>query len=340
MAFARKCTVSSLILMNCFALILFIFYHSLQFGRHPVRKTGTIAGTETITTSTMSIAKSNPKEAEYSNGKCVSVRPVTDVFNTQNSYRSKHVTLLTNFVDFRHQNYRPNLRFGEHDPPSDYQLEERMAEITTTLQSNLQHPNIASIHILVQEWESLQFLRSLDLVNREKMVIQFVNETVTMKMQLIYASRCLAGKIVSISHQDNMFGAGWNRLEPNILKETKILYALTRHSALNSSCKAAKSFVCDDGASYVGSHDTFVFYVRNITTDQLKPLDSVTPNLNGMENVLMWLFRDVLGYKVLNPCKILFVHHQHCVSIREKGRRRVNTRKTTGICGFTNKLKP
>ena len=307
-------------------------FHFLQFDQlHSARK----SSTETI-----AISEENLEKAKPSYGECVSVTPVADALNIEDSDRSKHVILLTNFVDFRNENYRQHLRIGGRDPPSANQLEQRMAEITTTLQSNLQHPNIASVHIMVREWESVQFLRSLDLVNREKIVIQFVNETVTMKMQLLYASRCLKGKIVSISHQDNMFGAGWNQLKPNILKEKKILYALTRHSALNSSCKAAKSFVCDDGARYVGSHDTFVFYVRSITSDQLKPLDSVTPNLNGMENVLMWLFRDILGYKLLNPCKILFVHHQHCISMREKDRRRVNTKKTTGTCGFTNKLEP
>ena len=315
------------ILLNGFAVVLFISYHFLQFGElSSVRKT--------LKTGMETFVEATPKKAKLSNGECISV---TD---TQNSNRSKYLILLTNFVDFRHRNYRSNLRIGERDPPSDYQLEDRMAEIIKTLESNLQHPNIASIHILVREWESVQFLRSLDLVNGENMIIQFVNESVTMKMQLIYASKCLKGNIVSISHQDNMFGAGWDRLQPNILKENKILYALTRHSAWNSNCTAAKSYVCDDGAKYVGSHDTFVFYVQNITTSKLKPLDLVTPNLNGMENVLMWLFRDVLGYKLLNPCKILFVHHQHCVSIRDKGRRRVNTRKTTGTCSFTNKLEP
>ena len=316
---------------------MFIYSHFLQFDFDKLH----LSQKSDMETETTAISKENPGTAKLSYGECVSVRPVTDALNTQNSSRGKHVILITNFVDFRHRNYRQNLRFEGRDPPSANQLEERMAEITTTLQSNLKHPIIASAHIMVGEWESVQFLRSLDLVNRGKILIQFVNETVTMNMQLLYAIRCLKGNIVSISHQDNMFGAGWNQLEPDILKERKIMYALTRHSAFNSSCKDAKRYTCDDDSiGYVGSHDTFVFYVRNIAADQLKPLDSVTPNLNGMENVLMWLFRDVLGYTLVNPCKTLFIHHQHCVPKREKYRPRVNTKNTTAHSGFTDKLKP
>ena len=32
-----------------------------------------------------------------------------------------------------------------------------------------------------------------------------------------------------------------------------------------------------------------------------------------MENVLMWYFENLMGYRLWNPCKIVYVYHNHCV---------------------------
>ena len=135
---------------------------------------------------------------------------------------------------------------------------------------------------------------------------------------------------------------GISLARPEILQGKKIMYALTRRTKENSNCLGLKGFTtCDHGNPYVGSHDVFMFYVREKFTDEeMLPLKNVTPNQAGIDNLMIWFFQNKLGYTVLNPCYILHVHHHHCVSIREKGRGkvRVNTASTTGLASFTNKL--
>ena len=246
--------------------------------------------------------------------------------------------LVTNFLYIKHENYKANLYYG-YGSVTDNVLDARIMEVLDCLQVNLLHPHIQRVHVLIREKEAADFLKRMDFKNADKMVIRLTNESVTMKSQLIYASNCLKNSVVAISHQDNKFGSGWEKLNPQILLSKKIVYALTRHTALNITCAGSKgSANCDPGYPYLGSHDTFVFGVtKGFTPEELQPMESVTPNLYGMENVMIWLFKK-LGYKVTNPCPILHVHHHHCVAVRDKNRKRINTGATTAGAGFIYSL--
>eukprot|EP00794_Sanderia_malayensis_P010244 gene10244-11296_t len=155
------------------------------------------------------------------NGKCV-LNETGEKRNVVGDEREKLV-LITNVVDFRYDNYRNNMHWLLERTQTSFHvdveqaLEARMTEIIHTLQSNLENNIIESIHVLVQEAESVKFLRSLGLSKSEKMVIQMV-EKVTMFMQFSYACRCLKDRIVVICHQDNILGAGWNKLQPKLGK--------------------------------------------------------------------------------------------------------------------------
>ena len=246
--------------------------------------------------------------------------------------------VVTNFIHFGHGNYRSKLSYG-YGVLTDDVLHARVMEVVDCIQDNLLHPLIKKVHVLVREREAVNFLKRINLISGEKMIIQLTDEPVTMKQQLQYASNCLKNEIVAISHQDNKFGQGWEKLKPEILLTKKIVYALTRHTALNIACQGSDgSPNCNPGSRYVESHDTFVFGVTSkFMPSELRIFDSVTPNLNGMENVLIWSFQK-LGYKVMNPCRLLHVHHQHCVKVRERGRKRINNASTTGLSSFTDKL--
>ena len=52
----------------------------------------------------------------------------------------------------------------------------------------------------------------------------------------------------------------------------------------------------------------YFYVVANLTKDTLAGL-KFGQNGAGIENVLMWYFEKHLGYRLLNPCKILYVHH-------------------------------
>ena len=268
-------------------------------------------------------------------GGCFTGRKIKD------ENKNGKVVLVTNFLYFKLEKYRKKL-FLAGGMLTDEALNARIMEVLGVLQDNLRHPSIQQVHVLVNDMEAVQYLRRIEFENSGRLVIASMNESISMKTQLIYAAKCLKDKIVAICHQDNAFGKGWDKLKPEILRKKKVMYALTRHTSLwpNSKCKATTaSASCDKGRAYIGSHDTFVFYVRNgITAKSLAALDNVRPNQYGMENLLIWLFKKKLRYKVLNPCPILFVHHHHCVSIRDSGRIRVGSKKTKGSAPFTYKL--
>ncbi len=169
------------------------------------------------------------------------------------------------------------------------------------------------------------------------MIFCLSTESPTMKHEIMYASKYLRGKSVIVTHQDNYLGKGWEKVNHKHLRSNKLMYALTRHNPPSHCPITSTAAHCDGDFEYVGSHDTFVFFVREaIRGRDLVELD-VTPNTSGIENVLMWIFRKRLGYKVINPCKVLFVYHNHCVPIREVGRERINIDKTA-MAYFTDQL--
>ena len=245
--------------------------------------------------------------------------------------------IVTTFVPFDNKDIRSNLVVNGK-PPTDGQIAARMAEITGCLQKNLKNTMIAFVHVLVFRNETITYLRSLNLENSQKLIIHKTNESTTMLQKLVYASKYLQGKTVIICHQDNFIGEGWEQVNHNILKRERLMYALTRHPS-PSKCEATMEAAnCGKGFRYVGSHDAFVFYVNAFLTREKLVELNVTPNINGMENVLIWIFETKLNYKVLNPCRVLIVYHIHCISIRDKGRRRINVGGKSGTAQFTDKL--
>ena len=236
---------------------------------------------------------------------------------------SEQFHIVTNFVPFTNKDLRKGLQI-DGKPPTDQQLEDRMAEILGCLQRNLNNSMIAYVHILVFSEETITYLQSLELKNNHKLIIHKNYKWPTISDQLLYASTYLQGKIVVMCHQDNFIGKGWDKVNHTLLMRERLMYALTRHPAPSKCPVSTSSFHCGEGDKYVGSHDVFVFYMReSLDRQQFVELD-VTPNLNLMENALMWTFKERLHYRILNPCKVLMVHHMHCITIREAKRKNVN----------------
>ena len=250
--------------------------------------------------------------------------------------------VVTNFVPFSNKELRKNLLIGNYPktgkPPTDDELEARMAEIFECLERNLNNALVAYVHVLLFSEDDVNYLKSLALRNSHKMIFHKNDKWPTMLDQFMFASRYLQGKVVIICHQDNYIGEGWEKVNHTVLTRERLMYALTRHPS-PSNCEGTKIAAnCGENSSYVGSHDAFVFYVRELIDRQkLDELD-VTPNVSGMENVLIWLFKTRLNYRVLNPCKVLVVHHLHCITIRDIGRKRVNGGGKSSGASFTDQL--
>ena len=259
------------------------------------------------------------------------------------------VVLVTGFIDYTLPKYRkmlPTLKLIS-DRPENETIEARHMEVVNVLQINLLHPMLDTVHVIVTSRNTAAYLKSLDLKNSHKLVVKAIGKDVGLKEQLEYASECLEGRVIAITNQDNTIGKGWDNKEYlKILKEKNVMYGLTRHStatedpAHGSKCLWMREPYnnCDLGGIYWGSHDTFIFQVRKSISSHLKELDDVTPDKPGMENVFLWFFNKRLNYIVLNPCKVLFVHHHHCVPIRSMNRPRINGGGKSVTVGFSSKL--
>ena len=77
------------------------------------------------------------------------------------------------------------------------------------------------------------------------------------------------------------------------LKANKLVYALPRHSVTNDfTCDTVGFFATCHRSKHITAHDAIVFY-----SDQgfpSKMLNEFGANSNGIENVIVWHFRDKL----------------------------------------------
>ena len=123
----------------------------------------------------------------------------------------------------------------------------RIAEITGAYQGNLRHPHITALYILVEHYESLIFLNSLNFTNSEKLVIVWVGQFITMKDSLLYISKCFKGRFAALIGQDIRIGKGFEKIrqkESKVLREKKILYAVTRHGPYRQLCYRYNCGLC------------------------------------------------------------------------------------------------
>ena len=234
------------------------------------------------------------------------------------------IELVTWFANLSHPHYREML--GDlkdiSNVTEDVTIQARLMEVINALQLNLLHDMIETVHVLVWRHETALYLKSLSLKNSERLVIRVIGKEVGLKEQLEYASECLIGRVVAVTNQDITVGKGWDNWEYiKTLKEKEVMYGLTSHSTaplnygVNCTWTHKQLNNCGPGGDYKKSHDTFILHVRNWTSGRLEEMNDFLPSKIGMEKLFMWYFNSRLNYTILNPCKILFVHHHHCVPV-------------------------
>ena len=251
------------------------------------------------------------------------------IFNDEGKFH-----IVTNIVLSTHLYYSSALLYKGSTIPTSVQLKERQMEIEEALQRNLNNERIAAVHVLYKHPEIHIHLLHLQLENSSKLVLHLTNSDPTLAMNLKYIQTYLMNKTVILMNQDIYLGGGWDKISISTLRSNKLMYTLTRHLPRQSCPRTAS---CDEKAEYIGSHDVFVFYVAaNFTTEMLMGLE-FGQNGAGMENVLMWYFENLMGYRLLNPCKIVYVYHNHCVPIRFAQYTRYNHNKSS-LAPFSSRL--
>ena len=214
----------------------------------------------------------------------------------------------------------------------------REQEHATVLQRNLNHPLISRIHVITADRDGMEkYFRGLDLQNRHKLVVVESKQWDTMRGVFQYISDNLTNKDVMYANGDIYLGSGFEKVDANVLSKRNIFYALTRLGRQEETCKMPD--FCGGDYQYSGTHDVFLFHLKEALTEQvLKELEFKIWDC-GAENILIGVFQKLLHYCTLNPCKILESYHLHCSKARHGNRARVNTNgRFNGISPFTTKL--
>ena len=149
-----------------------------------------------------------------------------------------------------------------------------------------------------------------------------------------YASNNLLRRNVMIMNADCYVDKGFERLDESILNR-KTMYALTRHETPENVRLCNARDFCGPRATYIGSHDAFLFRLLVPLTSQL--LDSIDyrPNIMGIEQVLIFNFHKYAQFNTKNPCKILFIVHHHCSGIRNREERTIQGKRIDHYLNIT-----
>ena len=175
------------------------------------------------------------------------------------------------------------------------------------------------------------------LANRSKLIVSELKSIDMMRDPFDYISQNLVNKDVVFTNADIYIGGGFDRVDPMVLSQQNIMYALTRHVDKEQKEKCDLTNLCTE-KHYIGSHDMFLFHLTEpIPENALKHLEKGLISL-GMENVFLWVFQNLLNYCTLNPCTILEMFHVHCSQVRNNKGKRVNYPGYSGRAPFTKKL--
>ena len=233
----------------------------------------------------------------------------------------------------------PNFKESVDRSPEKSKL--RQKELDDTLQANLNHPQVGSIHIMYTNPLLPIHIDGLALVNRHKLILQHFNSTPFISHFLQYIEKNLQDQNVIVSNQDIELGEGWDKIDLDKFRDQKLMYALTRHAksehVQQKHCYGAHMANCNPGSKDHGSVDLFTFYFKGKVPEQMVREMTYTQAKYGMENVFIWYARNKWGYHVLNPCRVIVTYHIDCYHIDERGRSRQKSGHI-GIASMSNRL--
>ena len=156
-----------------------------------------------------------------------------------------------------------------------------------------------------------------------KLHFHFLGRRMRYRDAFQYASDNLLRRNVMIMNADCYVDKGFEQLDESILNN-KTMYALTRHETSENVRLCNASDFCGPTATYIGSHDAFLFRLLVPLPSQLLDNIDYRPNMLDIEPVLIFNFKKYVKFNVKNPCKILHVVHHHCSKERNETERTIN----------------
>ena len=195
---------------------------------------------------------------------------------------------------------------------------------------------VEKIHIFCESNKDPDVINAQDFHEDWKLHFHFHGRRMRYRDAFQYASNNLLHRNVMIMNADCYVDKGFERLDESILSK-KTMYALTRHETPENVRLCNARDFCGPRATYIGSHDAFLFRLLVPLPSQL--LDSIDyrPNIVGIERVLIFNFQKYGRFEMKNPCKILHIVHHHCSRARNKEDRSIQGQRIDRYLNITNR---
>ncbi|KAK6191452.1 hypothetical protein SNE40_003139 [Patella caerulea] len=213
-----------------------------------------------------------------------------------------------------------------------YKLEARQRDYITSLQRTLSHSYVSNVHLLYDQPQIIHYIEAHVKTDFGKLRFHKVKDNKVANIAFEFVFSQLRGRLVMLTQADVYPGQGLELIKKDIMVSKKLVYALTRHGRLEKNCDMRgdpTSRSCSDQA-YRGSHDAYIFVPEGELPQTAWEALNHTSHYKGIDNVIIYTFKDLLKYKVLNPCKVIYVYHFHCSGVRPRGVKRIN-----GLFNFT-----
>jgi hypothetical protein len=202
-------------------------------------------------------------------------------------------------------------------------LWQRQEEIEETLQKNLNHTLVTTVHLLVNQPLAEQRLSEQNFHNKHKLFVHRINALPKYRDFFDYVNDRLQNKLVVMMNMDIYIGEGFEMVNKTFLVKSNKAYVLTRHGRQEKRCNmGGKRGYC--GANYIRSHDAYIFVLTQPLDDSVLAELDYDMNVLGAENRLIWVLRNRVKKRLFNPCEYLKTYHNHCVGIHGSVRPRID----------------
>ncbi|CAB4013388.1 Hypothetical predicted protein [Paramuricea clavata] len=202
-------------------------------------------------------------------------------------------------------------------------LWQRQEEIEETLQKNLNHTLVTAVHLLVNQPSAEQRLSEQNFHNKHKIFVHRINALPKYRDFFDYVNDRLQNQLVVMMNMDIYIGEGFEMVNKTFLVKSNKAYVLTRHGRLEKKCNmGGKRGYC--GANYIRSHDAYIFVLTQPLDESVLAELDYDMNVLGAENRLIWVLRNRVKKRLLNPCEHLKTYHNHCVDIHGSVRPRID----------------
>ena len=202
-------------------------------------------------------------------------------------------------------------------------LWQRQEEIEETLQKNLNHNLVTTVHLLVNQPLAEQRLSEQNFHNKHKIFVHRINALPKYRDFFDYVNDRLQNQLVVITSMDVYLDEGFEMINKTFLVKSNISYALTRHGRQEKRCNmGGKRGYC--GVSYFGSHDTYIFVLTQPLDESVLAEFDYNMHVFGVDNRMIWILKNRMKKKLLNPCQYLKTYHNHCVDIHGSVRKRIS----------------